>query len=83
MTTTPVGYLRRNAARRWVIANVQDGKLGWSGLTWVPMTSHGYPAGQYQIANFPNEEEATSYASTAGIKLAVHNFPAMPGAKER
>jgi hypothetical protein len=68
-------YIFRNTLGRWVLGNLEQPELAWSGSQWMPHR-HGLPAGKVQISNLGSREEAWLYAEDAGFVIAVSGYTA-------
>ena len=68
-------YMTENAMGRWVIVNVQDRALAWSGSQWVPHR-HGLPADNVQISNFATQEAAALAAMDSGLVFFLQGYRA-------
>jgi hypothetical protein len=63
-------YVAKGAFGRWVIVNVLDRRLAWSGSRWVPH-DRGIPQTAVQVSNFESREEAMTNALEAKLHVAL------------
>ena len=59
--------ITENAFHRFILVNLEQESLAWSGSRWVPVDQNGFPAGDVQVSNFETPEEAEAEAKRNGL----------------